>query len=77
MPDLRLPDWPAVLHEEWAAAYLSLSPATFRAQVAPAVRPIHLTARRIGWLRADLDRWLASRATGGASLPPANPWDDV
>lgn len=76
MPDGRpaLPGWPAVLHEEWAAAYLSLSASTFREQVAPAVPPIRLTLKRIGWLRADLDQWLATRKEGSASSPPSNPW---
>ena len=60
-----LPGWPAVLHEPWAAAYLSLSPTTFRASVVPEVPPVRLTERRIGWLRTDLDAWLARRAPGG------------
>lgn len=77
MPSNSLPDWPPVLHEAWAAAYLSLSPSTFRAQVAPKVRPVHLTARRVGWLRTDLDKWLAQRAGNEAPSPLRNPWDDV
>ena len=72
-----LPGWPAVLHEQWAAAYLSLSPSTFRAQVAPEVPAIHLTTKRVGWLRADLDNWLARRAGEAASSPLTNPWDAV
>ena len=71
-----LPGWPAVLHEEWAAAYLSLSTSTFKAQVVPAVPAIHLTKRRVGWLRTDLDKWLAQRAGETALSPLTNPWDD-
>lgn len=71
----QLPGWPAVLHEEWAAAYVSLSTSTFRAEVVPKVPPITLTTRRIGWLRDDLDRWLATRPVRGAPSPQANPWD--
>lgn len=77
MPDdARLPYWPPVLHEAWAAAYLSLSTSTFREQVAPVVQSVRLTPRRVGWLRSDLDNWLAQRAGAGASSPAHNPWDD-
>lgn len=62
-----LPDWPAVLHEAWAAAYLSLSPSTFRSIVVPEVPPVKLTAIRVGWLRADLDKWIARKA--GHAVP--------
>lgn len=72
-----LPGWPAVLHEEWAAAYVALSPSTFRAQVAPVVPAIHLTQRRIGWLRTDLDDWVARRRGNAATSPLTNPWDAV
>jgi len=58
----RLPDWPPVLHEAWAAAYLSLSLSTFRKTVVPEVPAVKLTVRRVGWLRADLDNWLARKA---------------
>lgn len=73
----EIPGWPPVLHEEWAAAYLSLSPSTFRAEVAPKVKAVALTRRRVGWLRADLDRWLAEKAGHVAtSAGDHNPWDD-
>lgn len=71
-----LPGWPPVLHEAWAAAYLSLSPTTFRAAVVPDVAPVKLTPGRVGWLRADLDKWLARRAGPAASSASQNPWDD-
>jgi hypothetical protein len=47
--DLPLPGWPPVLHEAWAAAYLSLGASTFRAAVVPDVLPVQLTPGRIGW----------------------------
>ena len=71
-----LPGWPAVLGVEWAAAYLSLSTTTFQKEVRPEVPPVHLTAKRIGWLRADLDNWLARRSGGSATSPLHNPWED-
>jgi len=76
MPDGRpaLPGWPAVLHEEWAAAYLSLSTTTFREQVAPVVPPIRLTVKRIGWRRADLDAWIARQGASGAASTLENDW---
>lgn len=76
MGDRVLPGWPPVLHEEWAAAYLSLSQTTFRAVVVPQVKAVSLTTRRVGWLRTDLDKWLAQRAGEAASSPLHNPWDD-
>ena len=71
----RLPFWPAVLHEEWAAAYLSLSATTFREQVAPAVPPIQLTIKRIGWRRTDLDAWIARQGGSSAGSDQSNSWD--
>jgi len=55
------PSWvPRALREEDAAYYLSLSPSTFRSEVAvgriPA--PIRLTVGRQAWLRDDLDAYL-------------------
>ena len=77
MPDgLPLPGWPLVLHEEWAAAYVSLSPSTFRAQVVPEVPAIHLTQRRVGWLRTDLEDWVARRRGVTASSGLSNPWHE-
>lgn len=72
-----LPGWPPVLHEAWAAAYLSLSPTTFRTSVVPEVPPVRLTPGRVGWLRKDLDKWLAKKAGIEAALETPNPWDDI
>jgi predicted DNA-binding transcriptional regulator AlpA len=77
IPSGGLPGWPPVLNEAWAAAYLSLSQSTFRSAVVPSVPAIQLTPGRVGWLRVDLDRWLAKQAgrdAGSSSLP--NPWDN-
>ena len=73
----NLPGWPAVLHEEWAAAYLSLSTTTFRSAVVPDVPPISLSTRRQGWRRADLDAWIAKRAGDAAPSPGTSSWDDA
>ncbi len=74
----RLPDWPAVLQEEWAAAYLSLSTTSFRNVVVPTVPPITLTAKRRGWRRTDLDAWIAKQAGDAApSSFNSNSWDDA
>ncbi len=71
-----LPGWPAVLHEAWAAAYLSLSTSTFRARVVPEVPPISLSTRRQGWRRSDLDAWIARQAGEVPGSDLHNPWDD-
>ncbi len=47
------PDWPRLMSEPDAAAYLSISPSTLR-QRGPAPKP--LGSRRL-WDRRDLDRW--------------------
>lgn len=69
-----MPAWPPVMQENLAAAYLSLSPSLFRSDVAPEVPVVHLTRRRVGWLRSDLDKWLARQAGEQASSPVSNPW---
>lgn len=71
MSRVRAPDWPAVLSTEGAAQYLSLSKTTFRTQIAAQVRAIQLTPGRKGWLRSDLDAWLAAKVGQEA---PDNPW---
>lgn len=47
-----------VLPVEKAAEYVGLSKSTFLSEVAPVVRPIRLTERRVGWDRLLLDRWV-------------------
>ena len=64
-----LPDWPAVMAEDLAAAYLgNLSVNAFRTHIRPAVPPIELTPGRQGYRRVDLDRWIAQRA-GDTTAP--------
>jgi predicted DNA-binding transcriptional regulator AlpA len=71
MPD---PAWvPAVLREADAAHYCGLSPTTFRAVVAPQVTARRLSTGRVGWLRADLDAWIAALPPVDAAAPPAAP----
>lgn len=71
----QYPDWPAVLSQELAAAYIGISPTAFRTEIAPQVPPIHITQRRVGWVRLHLDAWIARQASGGSSSMEANPWD--
>ncbi len=81
--DRAMPGWPRALSQPLAAAYLSLSEGSFRAQVMPDVPPIHLTGRRIAWLKEDLDAWLDRRADRpppepepqSAEREAANQWD--
>lgn len=64
---------PAVMALDDAAAYLSLSASLLQqqAQQDPAFpKPVQLSARRVGWLTAELDAWLASRPRSQC-LPPA------
>ena len=70
----RLPDWPRALSAPLAAAYVSLSEASFRTAVAPELRAVHLTRRRVAWLREDLDAWLDARAGRAAPSSENNPW---
>lgn len=63
---------PAVLRLEQAAYYTSLSPALLKqqAQNDPTFpKAVQLTARRVGWRRADLDAWVATREASNI-LPP-------
>lgn len=65
---------PAVLPLEAAAAYTSLSPTLLQeaTRTDPDFpRPIQLSARRVGWLVAELDAWLATRPRSQC-LPPVN-----
>lgn len=59
MSRAALPDWPRLMGEELAAAYVSLSATTLRAK-GPA--PARLGKRRL-YDRRDLDRW-ADRLAG-------------
>lgn len=61
-----LPDWPRLMSEPMAAAYVSLSPNTL-AEHGP--KPVKLGRRKL-YDRADLDRW-ADRLSGQPLDKPA------
>lgn len=50
-----LPDWPALMGEQTAAAYLDMSQGHFRKHCP--IKPIRLGTRKL-FRRADLDHWL-------------------
>jgi hypothetical protein len=56
----ELPDWPAAMNQQMAAAYCGVSVDTFTS-VCP-VKPIAITKSKTGqrYLRARLDEWLFS-----------------
>lgn len=56
----ELPDWPGDMDRDIAAAYCSVSVATFEHNCP--VRPIRL-GRRLLWRREDLDAWRRSLPT--------------
>lgn len=62
---------PAVLSRSEAAAYVGLSVSTLeslvRAETFP--RPRLLSPGRVGWIRTELDAWLAARPASDL-LPP-------
>lgn len=58
--------WPAAMRERTAAAYLDLSPSTFRAHIAPQLQAVWLTSGCKGYLRQDLDTWLLRKAQAAA-----------
>ena len=64
---------PAVLGREHAAAYVALSVSSFEQLVRERQipQPRQLSARRVGWLRAELDDWSARRPASEL-LPPEN-----
>lgn len=61
-----LPGWPRGLREPLAAAYVGVSEALIRREVAAGAfpRPVSLTPGRQVWLREDLDRWLDLKRDG-------------
>jgi predicted DNA-binding transcriptional regulator AlpA len=62
-----LPGWPACLSAELAAAYVGLGETSMRALVDQGrfPCPIRLTMGRVGWRRADLDRWIDAGGIDG------------
>lgn len=79
MSGRRLPDWPAAMGAELAAAYVDVSETTLHALRASGrfPDPIALSDRRKGWRRTDLDRWVEQGGVSGAGgvTVEANPWD--
>lgn len=74
----RLPDWPRVLPEQWAAVYVGLSAASFRRGPAKELQPVRLSAARKGYLREDLDAWVDRQAgRDNAAVPEGNVWDSL
>lgn len=73
-----IPGWPAALHLEWTAAYVSLGKTKWLELVGKgdAPPPIELTSGRIAWRRSDLDSWLADRAARQQDHRRPNTWDD-
>jgi hypothetical protein len=62
----RLPDWPRLMNETLAAAYLGIGATQLRVHgPAPRRDPCRL-GRRVLWHRDDLDRW--ADALGGQPL---------
>jgi excisionase family DNA binding protein len=61
---LGLPNWPLLLSDEQAAAYLGVSRETFRKAVDTGdfPRPVRSLGRRILWYRPGLDRAAAELA---------------
>jgi hypothetical protein len=72
-----MPDWPAAMRADRAAAYLDVSPTYFREHIAPAVPAIRPTPRVILYLRRDLDAWLDRHSPGSAASEEVNPWHPV
>lgn len=71
---LQLPNWPALMDEETAAAYLGVGVTSFRAIAAGAgARPVDLGLRLLRWRKSDLDRVVEALPLRGETLPPCHP----
>ena len=68
-----LPCLPAALAKDLAVQYLGLSVSTFEKLVREGVMPPprRLSARRVAWVRAELDEWLLRQPVSDL-LPPEN-----
>lgn len=76
MPDpTPLPDWPAAMREDRAAAYLDVSAMFFRARIAPGIRSVRPSGRVVLYLRRDLDRWLDRMAGTAPASEDDRSWD--
>ncbi len=61
LPPHKLPDWPAAMRVEMAAAYCGMSESAFK-QHKTRPKPVRPTPKTVVWLRADLNRWLEALA---------------
>lgn len=75
MTGRALPDWPAAMSVEMAAAYLGISAGTFRENVAKHVKRLAISPGRFVYRRADLDAYLAGLAGEAQADRPRNSWD--
>lgn len=76
-PPIPLPNWPALLDEDLAAAYLHMSPESFRAVTAQnKVAPVDMGLRLLRWRRRDLDALVDRLPARGAKLNPDAPIRD-
>lgn len=62
LPLSVLPNWPRLLDEQLAAAYLTMSPSSFRERVAPHVQEVEEIGGMKRWDRLLLDHWVDHRS---------------
>lgn len=68
--DIQLPDWPALMSVELAAAYVGLSPDSFQALAArKGLRAVDLGLRALRWRRRDLDALIDRLPVRGERAP--------
>ena len=72
----KMPDWPARMGEDMAAAYLGVGLTTFRDRVKGKEYPQPVReGGRVLWARVQLDRFVESQF-GIATASEENSWDD-
>jgi hypothetical protein len=70
---LAMPDWPRGMNIVIAAAYCGIGKSLLSRD---GPKPIKIGAKRLVWLREDLDKWLDRLAENvPASSIEINPWD--
>lgn len=57
-----LPDWPRLMDETYAAAYLRMSPGSFQERVAPYIKCVPDLGGMVRWDRQTLDQWVDRRS---------------
>lgn len=73
MGEITLPT-KRVLSTKEAAAYLNISPTSFKEYVAPSLPRVRILKTSVGYLLDDLDDYL-NRMTGKKAAPLASGWD--